>query len=243
MKNLVVISRSEAKAKGLLRYFTGKPCKHGHVSERRVINLCCMQCDIERQKKYREKDKERVLERQRSSRAANIEAARARENAYNKQNREKRRAYSREYRKKNKEYFLAYNQEYYRRNKRAILDSNNEYNRTRRKTDPGFRMMESMRKMLARVMERRDTALPGRTESIVGYTRNELVAHLESQFLEGMSWSNYGEWHIDHVIPIDHFIKSGESDPAVINALENLQPLWAQDNLSKGNRLIQEEIA
>jgi hypothetical protein len=49
-----------------------------------------------------------------------------------------------------------------------------------------------------------------------------------------MSWSNYGRWHIDHKKPISKF-KDG-SNISVINALSNLQPLWAKDNLSKGNK-------
>jgi hypothetical protein len=58
-------------------------------------------------------------------------------------------------------------------------------------------------------------------------------------FRDGMSWENYGEWHIDHIMPINHFIKSGITDPAIVNALENLQPLWAYENLSKGDRILQ----
>ena len=49
-----------------------------------------------------------------------------------------------------------------------------------------------------------------------------------------MSWDNYGEWHIDHKKPISKF-KDGISI-STINALSNLQPLWAKDNLSKGNK-------
>ena len=243
MKKLVVITRSEAKAKGLTRYFTGKPCKRGHLSERRVSSLCCLECDADRSRRYYKENREDILTKKRVYRSENYEKERKREAEYSKRNRDARRAYSRMYGEENKEYFTAYNREYYRTNKRKILDANNSYARMRRKHDPGFRMMESMRKMLSRVMERQNTATPRRTEIIIGYTRNELVAHLESQFQEGMSWNNYGKWHIDHIIPIDHFIKSGERNPAVINALENLQPLWAQDNLSKGNRLIQEEIS
>jgi hypothetical protein len=50
-----IISRAEAKAKGLNRYFTGKPCKHGHVAERKVFNATCVECERATIKKYREK--------------------------------------------------------------------------------------------------------------------------------------------------------------------------------------------
>ena len=49
-----------------------------------------------------------------------------------------------------------------------------------------------------------------------------------------MSWENYGEWHIDHKKPISKFDK--KTNLKIINSLCNLQPLWAKDNLSKGNK-------
>ena len=48
-----IISRAEAKAKGLKRYFTGKPCKHGHVAERVVVNATCVECERASVRKYR----------------------------------------------------------------------------------------------------------------------------------------------------------------------------------------------
>ena len=53
--DMQIISRAEAKAKGLKRYFTGKPCKHGHVAERQVFNATCVKCERAYMKKYREK--------------------------------------------------------------------------------------------------------------------------------------------------------------------------------------------
>ena len=48
-----IISRAEAKAKGLRFYFTGKPCKHGHVAERVVLNATCVECERAAMKKFR----------------------------------------------------------------------------------------------------------------------------------------------------------------------------------------------
>jgi len=48
-----IISRAEAKAKGLRFYFTGKPCKHGHVAERVAFNATCVECERAFIKKYR----------------------------------------------------------------------------------------------------------------------------------------------------------------------------------------------
>ncbi len=75
-----------------------------------------------------------------------------------------------------------------------------------------------------------------RTFDLLGYSVGDLKTHLESQFRPGMSWSNYGEWHIDHKRPRVSFkITSHEDeDFHLCWALSNLQPLWKLENLSKG---------
>lgn len=69
------------------------------------------------------------------------------------------------------------------------------------------------------------------TEEILGYTKKQLKETLESKFLPGMSWKNHGDWHIDHIKSIKAFLDEGITDPSIINALDNLQPLWVGDNL------------
>lgn len=68
-------------------------------------------------------------------------------------------------------------------------------------------------------------------EKLVGYTLEDLMAHLEDQFKEGMSWDNHGEWHIDHIKPVSEF---GADQVKECWSLDNLQPLWAEDNVAKG---------
>lgn len=69
---------------------------------------------------------------------------------------------------------------------------------------------------------------------MLGYSADDLKLHMESLFKEGMSWDNYGEWHIDHIKPVSLF--DPETDISIVNSLDNLQPLWAYENLSKGNK-------
>lgn len=76
-----------------------------------------------------------------------------------------------------------------------------------------------------------------RTVEALGYSPQELRDHIESQFVAGMSWHNWGEWHIDHIKPVCVFISEGTYDPAKINALSNLRPLWAKDNISRSRNL------
>lgn len=76
------------------------------------------------------------------------------------------------------------------------------------------------------------------TASILGYSIADLHAHLESLFVDGMGWHNMGAWHIDHMRPLASFTITGPDDPMVrvAWALNNLQPLWARDNIVKGAR-------
>jgi hypothetical protein len=67
-------------------------------------------------------------------------------------------------------------------------------------------------------------------EVIIGYKIAELVAHLERQFLRGMTWANYGDWHIDHITPLASF---AAAEIRAAWALPNLRPLWAIDNQRK----------
>ena len=79
-------------------------------------------------------------------------------------------------------------------------------------------------------------------EELVGYTVDQLKAHLEKLFKPGMTWENYGTyWHIDHKTPIAvfNFQKPEDIDFRLCWSLKNLQPLQAKDNIRKGAKLEQ----
>ena len=104
--------------------------------------------------------------------------------------------------------------------------------RHRRKNDPSFRLLSALR-------GRTRTALKGkgkskRTMMLVGCTLAELRAHLEKQFVAGMTWANYGAWHIDHIRPCASFDLLDPGQQAQCFHFSNLQPLWAMDNFRKG---------
>jgi hypothetical protein len=76
---------------------------------------------------------------------------------------------------------------------------------------------------------------------IVGCSTAEFKEHLQSKFQEGMGWENYGEWQIDHIIPLKY--KKDNATPTIEEVTErfhylNTQPMWAAENGSKGNRFI-----
>jgi hypothetical protein len=70
---------------------------------------------------------------------------------------------------------------------------------------------------------------------LLGYRAEDLKKHLEARFQPGMSWSNWGEWHVDHVRPVNTF-PSGTL-PSEVNALSNLRPLWAVENIRRRRTL------
>lgn len=97
-----------------------------------------------------------------------------------------------------------------------------------------------------RMSRRMRHALSGRNLSkewthifqLLGYSVDDLIKHLESKFDKNMTWDNMGEWHIDHVIPDSWFNYSSIGDESFKKcwALDNLQPMWKVENLSKNNR-------
>lgn len=201
-----IISRKEAKSLGLKYYFTGKPCKHGHISQKQTNKGYCCACARNQSKKYAAKNKEKVSE------------------------------WMKAWRSSNREYISEYNQS--RRDQLNEWVSNNtervrEIRRNYKKRNP---MLVFTRRTLERLERHSDAR---KYEDLLGYTQSEFIEHMESQFKAGMSWKNRSEWHVDHIKPIKYFLDEGVTELKIINALSNLQPLWAHENLSKGAKFEQ----
>jgi len=73
------------------------------------------------------------------------------------------------------------------------------------------------------------------TEEVVGMNYNDFKKYLESKFLDGMSWDNRGEWHIDHIVPLSS--AKSEQELICLCHYSNLQPLWGEDNMKKGDKI------
>lgn len=87
-----------------------------------------------------------------------------------------------------------------------------------------------LRKFIKGSIKHQDYAL------LAGCSSDELRVYLESKFQLGMSWENYGEWHLDHIRPLCSFDLTKEEELLKACCYTNLQPLWAKDNLSKGSK-------
>ena len=95
-----IITKSEAKARGLKRYFTGKPCKRGHMSDRSVSTSNCLKCAGERLHQYNEANRDEIRERKRQYYEANRDKRLEYGRRYYRANRDKRREYDRRYRRR-----------------------------------------------------------------------------------------------------------------------------------------------
>lgn len=226
-----LVSRKEAKEMGLPHYYTGTPCKHGHVSKRRTSNATCFECHLLTNGKWRSnnpeymgswylENKDRVLDQQKE---------------YYEKNKSEILAKCKEYRDSNREKISASWLDWTKRNKKKFRDIQRRYESKARKTPKG-KMVAFMRNSVLRALNGK--LKEARCVDILGYTHDDLVAHMERQFSRGMTWGNHGKfWHVDHIIPVSKFIDDGETDPKIINALSNLMPLRSDKNLSKGAKL------
>ena len=154
------------------------------------------------------------------------------QNSRNEKNREKVAERQRAYHAANREKILVKSRAYYQANKERVLDRCAEYKRKRRAEDIDFRILLSIRTRFYRLLTNKDG---GHTLDFLDYTMGELRYHIATRFERGMSWDNYGEWHIIPCASFDH------QDPTQVRecwALSNLQPLWASDNCSKGAKIL-----
>jgi hypothetical protein len=111
-----------------------------------------------------------------------------------------------------------------------------EYSKIRKDKGKSFKVKFSMsiRDILRRCYKHKGISKTKKTFDILGYDVYKFKQRIECQFREGMSWENYGDWEIDHKKPISKF--DINSEVSIINSLCNLQPLWKNDNRTKGNK-------
>ena len=148
-----------------------------------------------------------------------------------------RKQYQQKHTEEKREYDIKYRQKH----KKILNENKKQYNKIKRFLKPHFKLKQNISSLINQRLKRRLSSKNGKsTFNFLPYTINELKQHLEQQFAKGMSWNNYGlfGWHIDHIKPDFLFNYKSVEDKEFQEcwALKNLQPLWAKDNLSKGNK-------
>lgn len=110
-----------------------------------------------------------------------------------------------------------------------------KYQRKRRQNDPKYRIRKNLRSQLWSFLKGKTKK--SRMRKLVGISAEEFRQHIEAQFLEGMSWDNYGDWHLDHIVPCESFDLTDAEKQRECFHYTNVQPLWGQENGRKGSTL------
>jgi hypothetical protein len=194
----------------------------------------CKECSKIYYKKYYSENKNKMNEMSKLYSINNKEKISNKKKLYYLGNKEEILNERKEYREKNIEKFKEKDKKYQQENKERINRYNCQYIKNKKESNNLFKLSTSIRNLIWISIKNLGYMKEEETKKIIGCEFEEFKFHIESQFLDEMSWDNYGKWHLDHKIPIS-WAKNKE-DVYRLNHYTNFQPLWAKDNLSKGNR-------
>ncbi len=122
----------------------------------------------------------------------------------------------------------------YKLNNREHL---NEYQKKKIRKDLNYRLSKNLRNRLNQILRKNKTDRVGSAVKDLGCIVSEFKIYIEELFRDGMSWENYGTtWHLDHIIPLCNFDLTNREHFIKACHYTNLQPLWKEDNWSKGGR-------
>jgi len=205
-------------------------CEYGkHRAQWDGLRLRCKECNCAQTARYRQNNPEKVKRSKKRSGAL-----------YRKKNRDKQLEYLRKYRRNHRDKIIASQKRWYKKNCDLIRKKKKE----RYYSDPAFRITMTMR---GRVYD----ALKGKRKSastmkLVGCTAGFLKTYLEKQFVDDMTWENYGKgagkWSVDHMMPCASFDLAEKDEQLKCFHYTNLQPLWEEINLAKFNHIIYDMV-
>jgi len=191
--------------------FVEKQREAGRKSRLKRLEKSKQEC-----KNWREKNKEKVAEYAKQYTLNNKDRLKEKRDINRIAKKEEYAVVTKAWREKNSEY---------------IKEWNRLYTIKRYHNDPVFALKMNQRTRVRAILKKNKCA---QTHELLGCSFQELKIHLENQFVDGMSWENMGEWHIDHIIPLVSFDLSIPENQKIAFNYKNLQPLWAIDNLKKG---------
>ena len=140
------------------------------------------------------------------------------------------------YREKNKDKLKVRKKEYRTNNKDKVNKYFSKYIKERKETDANFKLTKHLRTRLYQALVAQHAVKSAKTLELLGASVAFVKEYLESLFQPGMSWDNYGEWHVDHIKPCASFDLTDPEQQKECFNYKNLQPLWSEDNMSKGAR-------
>jgi len=240
-----IISRKDAKAKGLVHYFTGKPCPKGHTSSRFVSNCACIECSkitfsetsqtehfkkkqaewyvknkedrVIKQKKWYEENKDRLSVEAKAKRLENLEHIKSKSREYYYKHREERLAKCKEYVKANRDKVLERNRIYNIKNADKVKARRKEYYERTKVAHFAYTKLRACLKM----------------DRVPSWADKDKIKEIyrEARYLTDTTGEQH---HVDHIIPLQGKNVCG------LHVENNLRVVTAKENLSKNNKLIPE---
>lgn len=188
----------------------------------------CKVCRKTPSKEYQINNKEKIKEYRHAYYLKNKKIINKKTIKYRKDNKTKVNKQQREHYRNNKQKISENSMQYFQKNKKKIIEKQLQ----KRKKFPRVKIRHNLQSRIRMAIKRHNKALS--TMLLVGCDIDYLMYHLQEQFAKDMSWDNYGDWHIDHIKPCARFDLSSPSQQIKCFHYTNLQPLWAEDNWSKG---------
>jgi hypothetical protein len=192
----------------------------------------CNKCVKEYQREYYLKNKQKMLKSSNSYYNENVEKVLLSAKEYREQNKEKIKKRKSDYHIKNAEKIREKTKNWRENNKNWRV----QYEKDRRNNDTVYALRVSVRNRIKTYLKKCNINKKNNTFDIVGCSPEFLKEYLEKQFKDGMSWEKRNEWHIDHIIPLSS--AKTKEEIYKLSHYTNLQPLWAEDNLKKSNKII-----
>lgn len=109
----------------------------------------------------------------------------------------------------------------------------------KRHTEETKHLYHTMRVTIHNHIKRYGATKCDRTVALLGIGFTDFMAYIETKFINGMSWSNYGEWELDHIKPVSSFDLTQENQQRLCFHHTNLQPLWKLDNRKKADKVME----
>lgn len=129
--------------------------------------------------------------------------------------------------------------EQYAKRKERYWPSEKARRQLKYRSDPAYRMARILRQRLREALKAKGVRKCDKTLKLIGCNVPVLIKHIELQWAEGMSWSNFGNghgrWNIDHIKPCTAFRLEDETEQRTCFHFSNLRPAWWIDNLKKNS--------
>jgi len=223
-------------------------CDKEFIPVREEVKVCCRKCGL---KRYALEHKEKIKKYLHIYRKENSEELLKKKQKWAIENPDKYKEQKHKEYQKNKDKYKISNKKYYDNNKEAIKETRkkwlkNNYTKHRKylnnkhkelmKTNPEYKIKRNLRRRVSLALNDQGMIKDISLKDFLGCTIPEFKEYINKLFTEGMNWKNYGEWHIDHIKPCSSFNLTKKEEQIKCFNYNNLQPLWAIDNLKKGDK-------